>query len=84
MQGRTAFIDGPRRLRGANVAMPDIRAGAALVVAALCADGTTTLRDAWHIERGYEDMAGKLRSLGAEVELVAEGTAAARGGVTYE
>jgi UDP-N-acetylglucosamine 1-carboxyvinyltransferase len=69
MHGRTAIIRGPARLRGGAIEIPDIRAGAALVIGALCADGETELREAWHIERGYEDMAGKLRQLGAEVEL---------------
>lgn len=84
MHGRTAIVRGPCRLRGAEVAMPDIRAGAALVVAALCAEGETRLREGWHIERGYEDMAGKLRSLGAEIEAVEEAEPAAREGLTYE
>lgn len=69
MHGRTAIIRGPAHLHGGSIEIPDIRAGAALVIGALCADGETELRGAWHIERGYEDMAGKLRQLGAEVEL---------------
>jgi len=70
IEGRLhAFVHGPSRLQGAEVDVPDIRSGAALVIAALCARGTTEIADAWHIERGYEDMPGKLRALGAEVEL---------------
>ena len=55
------------RLSGAPVRAPDIRAGAALVVAGLRADGETVVHDAHHIDRGYEDFAGRLRSLGADV-----------------
>jgi UDP-N-acetylglucosamine 1-carboxyvinyltransferase len=67
-QGRDAFVRGPARLHGTDVTVPDIRSGAALVIAALCASGTTEIADAWHIERGYEDMPGKLSALGAAVE----------------
>jgi UDP-N-acetylglucosamine 1-carboxyvinyltransferase len=67
--GRDAFVKGPSRLHGTDVVVPDIRSGAALVIAALCARGTTEIGDAWHIERGYEDLSGKLRALGADVEL---------------
>ena len=84
LQGRTAFIRGPRRLRGAELVIPDIRAGAALVVAALCAEGATTLREAWHIERGYQDMPGKLRSLGADVEAAESSEQGDRESLTYE
>ena len=67
-QGRDAFVRGPARLHGTDVAVPDIRSGAALVIAALCASGTTEIGESWHIERGYEDMPAKLRALGAAVE----------------
>ena len=67
--GREAFVRGPARLHGTDVSVPDIRSGAALVIAALCARGTTEITEAWHIERGYEDMPGKLRALGASIEL---------------
>ena len=67
--GRDAFVRGPARLHGTDVSVPDIRSGAALVIAALCARGTTEISEAWHIERGYEDMPGKLRALGARVEV---------------
>jgi UDP-N-acetylglucosamine 1-carboxyvinyltransferase len=73
VDGRDAVIKGFARLHGTDVVVPDIRSGAALVIAALCARGTTEIADAWHIERGYEDMPGKLRALGAEVELRASG-----------
>ncbi len=73
VQGRSAVVHGPSRLRGARVCIPDIRSGAALVIAALCAEGTTELDRVFHIDRGYQDMEGKLRSLGAQVERVTEG-----------
>jgi UDP-N-acetylglucosamine 1-carboxyvinyltransferase len=60
-------IDGPCRLRGNVVTIPDIRAGAALVIAGLCAEGRTMLLGMVHLDRGYEDMPGKLSRLGAEV-----------------
>jgi len=85
VEGRLhAFVHGPTRLHGTELAIPDIRSGAALVIAALCADGESVLRSAWHVERGYEDMAGKLASVGAQVEsVVAEGDETA-GTRTYE
>ena len=54
-------------LRGANVRAVDLRAGAALALCALMADGETSIADSWQIERGYVDFAAKLRSLGANV-----------------
>jgi UDP-N-acetylglucosamine 1-carboxyvinyltransferase len=68
VSGHDAVLRGPSRLRGTTVRSPDIRAAAALVVAALAAEGTTEIERAWHLDRGYEDMVGKLRSLGARVE----------------
>src|SRR5487761_904902 len=71
VEGRLhAVVHGPCRLRGTDVAIPDIRSGAALVIAALCAEGESLLRNSWHVERGYEDMAGKLASVGATIESV--------------
>jgi UDP-N-acetylglucosamine 1-carboxyvinyltransferase len=66
-----AIVRGKDRLSGAPVRAPDIRAGAALVIAGLRADGETVVHDAHHIDRGYEDLAGRLRSLGADVTAVA-------------
>ncbi len=63
------LVEGVERLRGASVTAHDIRAGAALVVAGLAADGESIVRGAHHIARGYDDFAGKLRSLGADVVL---------------
>jgi UDP-N-acetylglucosamine 1-carboxyvinyltransferase len=66
VEGRLhAIVHGPARLRGTEVAIPDIRSGAALVIAALCAEGESILHNAWHVDRGYEDMPGKLASVGA-------------------
>ncbi len=56
------------QLSGCPVLAPDIRAGAALVIAGLAADGTTEVSDSAHIDRGYEDFVGRLRSLGAEIQ----------------
>ena len=67
-EGHHAVVRGVERLSGAPVRAPDIRAGAALVVAALAADGETVVSDAHHIDRGYEDLVGKLRRLGAPIE----------------
>jgi UDP-N-acetylglucosamine 1-carboxyvinyltransferase len=61
-----AVVRGVRRLSGAPVKAPDIRAGAALVVAGLVADGETVVSGAHHVDRGYEDMVGKLSTLGAD------------------
>ena len=66
--GHHAVVRGVPRLQGAPVRSPDIRAGAALVVAGLAADGETHISDVHHIDRGYEDLVGKLGSLGASIE----------------
>ncbi len=67
-EGHHVVIRGVPRLSGARVRAPDIRGGAALALAGLVADGETELLGARHIDRGYEDFAGKLRALGAQVE----------------
>jgi UDP-N-acetylglucosamine 1-carboxyvinyltransferase len=66
-EGRHAVIRGVERLSGAPVRAHDIRAGAALVVAGLVAEGETVISNAHHVDRGYEDLAGKLASVGALV-----------------
>lgn len=66
-EGHHAVVRGVERLSGAPVKAHDIRAGAAMVLAGLAADGETVVSDAHHVDRGYEDLAGKLRSLGADV-----------------
>ena len=70
VEGNTAIIDGVDKLTGARVSAPDLRAGAALVIAGLAAEGITIVDDIVYIQRGYEDFEGKLRSLGAEIERV--------------
>ncbi|MBA2373403.1 MAG: UDP-N-acetylglucosamine 1-carboxyvinyltransferase [Chloroflexi bacterium] len=70
-----AVISGPAALRGAEVEIGDLRAGASLILAALAADGTTTIHGAHHVHRGYENIEGKFRELGASIERLAEGTA---------
>jgi UDP-N-acetylglucosamine 1-carboxyvinyltransferase len=65
--GQTARIRGPRRLHGSAVRALDIRSGAALVLAALAAEGTTVISDGNHIDRGYEDLELALAQLGAVV-----------------
>ncbi|MBR2879789.1 MAG: UDP-N-acetylglucosamine 1-carboxyvinyltransferase, partial [Oscillospiraceae bacterium] len=57
---------------GARVAACDLRAGAAMVIAGLCAEGTTTIEDIIYIERGYQDFVGKLRNLGADIAKVSD------------
>lgn len=70
VEGNTAIIDGVDRLTAAQISAPDLRAGAALVVAGLTAEGFTIVDDIGYIKRGYEDFDAKLRSLGAEIETV--------------
>ncbi len=71
VDGRTATISGPARLEAASVRASDLRAGAALVLAGLIADGETEIQDIFHIERGYSSLIEKLRGLGAEIRRVA-------------
>ena len=70
VEGNSAIIDGVKKLTGARVSAPDLRAGAALVIAGLAADGITIVDDIVYIQRGYENFEEKLRSLGAEIERV--------------
>lgn len=70
VDGRVAVIEGNRSLTGAVVNACDLRAGAAMVIAGLCAEGETVIEDCHYIERGYEDFIGKLRSLGADIKAV--------------
>lgn len=65
VDGRIAVVHGGHPLRGAELVVTDIRSGAALVIAGLCAGGTTVLREVWHLDRGYQDLEGKLARLGA-------------------
>src|SRR5699024_10939245 len=68
VEGNSANIDGVERLTGARVSAPDLRAGAALVIAGLAADGITMVDDIVYVQRGYEDFEGKLSSLGANIQ----------------
>jgi UDP-N-acetylglucosamine 1-carboxyvinyltransferase len=68
VKGRTAFVRGVEKLTGAEVFSTDLRASASLVLAGLVAEGETIVRDIYHLDRGYEKLDEKLRSLGAVVE----------------
>ncbi len=70
VNGKAVIIQGVERLKGASVMAPDLRAGAALVIAGLAAEGTTEIGDIHYIERGYEDIVEKLQSLGADIKRV--------------
>jgi len=70
VEGRTAIIDGVDRLTGAVVKATDLRAGAAMVIAGLIAEGTTEVTDIEHIDRGYPNIESKFRSLGADIRRV--------------
>jgi len=70
VESKTAVIDGVAKLHGCEVRACDLRAGAAMVIAALAADGTSTIEDAHYIERGYEDIIGKFAALGARIRRV--------------
>ena len=72
VDGRVAVIEGGKRLTGAPVHACDLRAGAAMVIAGMCATGTTVVEDVRFIERGYEKFVGKLKALGADMECVDE------------
>lgn len=80
VEGRSAVISGPSPLQGAAASIPDIRTGAALVVAALSAIGVSDLTGTYHLDRGYEDLDEKLGGLGADVtrRAGADGSHAAR------
>ncbi len=67
VQGHTCIITGVDQLTGSKVVAPDLRAGAALVLAGIAAENTTTVYDIYHIDRGYENFAAKLNALGADV-----------------
>ncbi len=70
VDGKVAVIKGVERLTGATVRATDLRAGAAMVLAGLAAWGTTTVEEIYHIERGYEDIIGKFKALGADIEKI--------------
>lgn len=63
-----AVVTGPSPLAGSELTSPDVRAGMAMVIAALCAEGSSTIKNVYQIERGYEDLVGRLAGLGARIE----------------
>ena len=67
VDSRVAVVKGVKNLSGAPVKACDLRAGAALIIAGLAANGVTEIEDIYHIERGYENLEIKLRSLGADI-----------------
>ena len=67
-EGRSAVIDGPCKLTGCDVRATDLRAGAAMILAGLVAEGTTRIGDLHHIDRGYENIVAKLKNLGADID----------------
>ena len=71
-QGKTAFFEGVKQLNGAPVYSSDLRAGAALVIAGIIANGTTEIYNLQHIDRGYENIEEKFRKIGAKIERVIE------------
>ena len=70
VEDQSAFIQGVDKLTGAVVKACDLRAGAAVVIAGLAADGVTEVEDITYIERGYQDLVGKFRALGADIRCV--------------
>ena len=70
MDGKVAIVEGVEKLTGAPMEACDLRAGAAMVVAGLAAQGTSEISHVQHIERGYEDMIGKLSGIGADIRAV--------------
>jgi UDP-N-acetylglucosamine 1-carboxyvinyltransferase len=70
IEGRSAIVQGIDDMYAATVVASDLRAGAALILAALIANGTSEIREIHHIERGYDNLDGKLRGLGAEINKV--------------
>ncbi|MEC3884183.1 UDP-N-acetylglucosamine 1-carboxyvinyltransferase [Halobacillus sp. HZG1] len=72
IEGRSVIVEGPSSLQGAEVAATDLRAGAALILAGLVADGYTRVTELKHLDRGYVDFAEKLATLGADIERVRE------------
>lgn len=70
VEGNTAIIDGVSKFTGAMISAPDLRAGAALVLAGLAADGISIVDDIVYIQRGYENFEKKLQGIGATIEKV--------------
>ena len=72
IDGRTAIIEGVDRLTGAGVKATDLRAGAAMILAGLVAEGETEINEVYHIDRGYVNIEEKLKMLGADIERIYE------------
>jgi len=70
LKGNTAVIEGIKKLKGAPVMATDLRASASLVLAGLVAEGATTIDRIYHIDRGYENIEGKLQCLGADIRRI--------------
>ena len=70
IEGKVAVIEGVGKLSGATVMATDLRASASLVIAGLVADGETLVERIYHLDRGYDGMEAKLRSIGADIERV--------------
>ena len=70
IEGKAAIITGVEQLQAAPIKADDLRAGAAMVIAGLCAHGTTQIEEIIHIERGYENVVEKLRGVGADISKV--------------
>jgi UDP-N-acetylglucosamine 1-carboxyvinyltransferase len=75
ISGSQAIVHGPTRLTGARVQASDLRASASLVLAGLAAEGETRIDRVYHIDRGYETIVRRLRSIGAEIERIKNGEA---------
>ncbi len=80
ISGNTAVVRGARQLTGAPIIASDLRASASLVLAALCAEGETVIERVYHIDRGYERIVRKLRSVGADIERIKEDATLAEAG----
>jgi UDP-N-acetylglucosamine 1-carboxyvinyltransferase len=76
IEGHTAIVEGPTPLMGARVQASDLRASACLVLAGLAAQGETIIDRVYHIDRGYEKIESKLRSVGAEIERITDSVTA--------
>ena len=70
VDGKVAVIVGVPKLAGVSVKATDLRAGAAMIIAGLVAEGTTTVEDIVYVDRGYEDIVEKLSALGADIKRV--------------
>ena len=70
VEGKLAIVDGVDKLMGAHVKATDLRAGAAMIIAGLMADGTTEITDIYHIDRGYENFEEKFVQLGGDIQRV--------------